>query len=667
MSNSPFSLNTSSAEHSNNTAPSDNTAPTDESGAKVKNALYSVGIDLGTTHCVLSYVALNDEAAQPKVLDVPQLINPGTVDALAQLPSFIYQPHEAELNVNDCVLPWSAQNNTLVGAIARSLGAKTPMRLVASAKSWLCHGGVDRRANLLPFGSADEVTKISPITASGQYLEHLRAAWDAAFPNSPLCEQDVTVTIPASFDPVARELTSEAAHKTGFKHLTLLEEPMSALYSWVNACGDDWRTQVAVGDIILVVDIGGGTTDLSLVAVAEQDGRLSLNRIAVGEHILLGGDNMDLALAYRVKAKLAEQGKTLEPWQIQAITQACRDAKESLLSDNDIQAVPITVPSRGSKLFGSTLRCELTRDEVTQTLVEGFFPKVSITESPRQNPRSALTQRGLPYAQDPAISRHLAAFLTRQKNALNTEQVTEPNDPLAGFSDPLAADPFENTESGLAQSFIQPSALLFNGGVLKAPHIKTRVVELISQWLAAANAKPARVLEGIDLDLAVAKGASYYGQVRRGKGVRIRGGLANAYYVGIESAMPAIPGMEPPLEALCVAPFGMEEGEMAEVGEQTFGLVIGEPVHFRFFGSSTRQQDEAGTLLASWAPDELTELPPLTVELPATGAKAGEVLPVRLSAYYTEIGTLELEALGLNADGSLDPEKHWHIELDVRD
>ncbi|WP_053980330.1 Hsp70 family protein [Marinagarivorans algicola] len=624
---------------------------------------YSVGIDLGTTHCVLSYVSLDEANASPKVLPISQLVSPGAIDALDQLPSFSYRPHSAELNPGDCALPWQEQNTTLVGTIARTLGSKTPIRLVASAKSWLCHGGIDRRAKTLPFGSDDEVAKISPLEASAQYLDHLRAAWDSQFPLSPLKDQDVTVTIPASFDPVARELTAEAAKQIGCEHLTLLEEPMSAVYNWVNACGDDWRSQVSVGDIILVVDIGGGTTDLSLVAVGEEEGKLSLTRIAVGEHILLGGDNMDLALAYRVKAKLTEQGKTLEPWQIQAIGQACRDAKEALLGDSDIQVVPITVPSRGSKLFGGTLRCELTRDEVTQVLTEGFFPLVDISESPRQSPRSALTQRGLPYAQDPAVSRHLAAFLTRQKNALDSVPAHE-EDPFAIFAEPLGSPvttPPPSTE------FIQPSAILLNGGVLKAPRIKARVVQLINQWLMQAGAPEARVLEGADLDLGVAKGASYYGQVRQGKGVRIRGGLANAYYVGIESAMPAIPGMEPPLEALCIAPFGMEEGSIVEAGEQTFGLVIGEPVHFRFFGSSTRHHDGAGALLSSWAEGELNELPSLTIELPLAGGRAGDILPVRLSSYFTEIGTLELEAVGLRADGTIDSAQRWHVELDVRD
>ena len=647
---------------------------------------FSVGIDLGTTHSVLSYTTLS-ELSEPsekpsalRILDIPQLTTPGTVEEKPQLPSFVYLPHEAELNHTDSALPWTEKPRHLIGQIARNLGSKTPLRLVSSAKSWLCHSGVDRRAPILPMGSTDEVERLSPLTASFEYLDHLRCAWDAKYPDAPLIDQDVTVTIPASFDPMARELTAEAASMVGFKQLTLLEEPMAAVYNWVHESGDQWREQVSVGDVILVVDIGGGTTDLSLVCVDESDGELSLNRIAVGEHILLGGDNMDLALAYRVRAKLAEQGKKIEPWQIQAICQACRDAKEVLLSDNEVQHVPITVPSRGSKLFGGALRCELTRDEVTQTLIEGFFPPADIQDEPKQSTRSALTQRGLPYAQDPGISRHIAAFLTKQKNAATaTAPDEDAGDPLAHFADPLGSDPLGSLDPLQTSSteFIKPNAILFNGGVLKAPRVKSRLLGLINTWLQNAGSTPATELTGADLDLAVAKGASYYGRVRQGHGVRIRGGLANAYYVGIESTMPAIPGMEPPLEALCIAPFGLEEGERADSGSREFGLVIGESVHFRFFGSSTRRHDTAGTLLAQWDDDDLSELPSINVTLPVEGdRKAGDVIPVRLAAYVTEIGTLKLEAIGIErANANSEPTSthdvtdalRWHVEFDVRD
>ena len=597
---------------------------------------YAVGIDLGTTHCVLSYVDLSvdSEDISHEVMPIAQLAAPGSVEQHEQLPSFIYQAHESEFAEGDLVLPWGGSGSSITGVMARDIGAKTPIRLVASAKSWLCHAGVDRRSALLPLNSPDDVDKISPFAASRAYLEHLHQAWNDNFPDSPLVEQDVTITVPASFDPAARELTVEAARETGIKYLTLLEEPQAALYSWINSSGDDWRKQVAVGDIVLVVDVGGGTTDLSLVSVTEDEGNLCLNRIAVGDHILLGGDNMDLALAYSVQAKLAQQGKNLQPWQIQAITHACRDAKEVLLSDASVDAVPIVVPNRGSKLMGATLSTELARDEVQQALVEGFFPEVSIDQHPVQQARGALTQIGLPYAQDAGISKHLAAFLCRHHDALN--QASEHSD-----------------------GFIQPTAIIFNGGVLKSNLLAERMLAIINAWLTTAGAEPAKLLEGADLDLAVATGASYYGHVRRGKGVRIRGGIASSYYVGIESAMPAIPGMAPPVQALCVAPFGMEEGTGVDVPSQEFGLVVGEPVNFRFFGSSTRRDDAVGTLLDYWDPEELLELPALQISLPAEGRQAGDVVPIRLAARVTEVGTLRLEAIPRQG------EERWHIEFDV--
>ncbi|WP_318474601.1 Hsp70 family protein [Photobacterium leiognathi] len=602
---------------------------------------YSVGIDLGTTHCVLSYVDLQDENADVTVMPIPQLTNPGSVEEKNQLPSFMYQAHESELAEGDTALPWNAKPNAIVGAMARSLGSKTPIRLISSAKSWLCHGGVNRRDAFLPLNSPEEVVKVSPLEATQQYLEHMADAWNFQHPETPIFDQDVTITVPASFDPAARDLTAEAARNVGFKHLTLLEEPQAAVYSWIKNNDESWRDQVSVGDIILVVDIGGGTTDLSLVAVTEEDGNLTLNRVAVGDHILLGGDNMDLALAYRLKMKLAQEGKQLQPWQVLAITHACRDAKEALLNDAELQAMPIVVPSRGSKLLGGTLQTELTQEEVQQTLVEGFFPQTSVEEHPVQAARGALTQIGLPYAQDAAVSRHVASFLSRQSQAV--EELFEQ---------------FEQMHEG----FIRPTAILFNGGVLKSNLLSDRLLGIINSWLTTGGSEPAKLLQGLDLDLAVASGASYYGSVRQGKGVRIRGGIASSYYVGIESAMPAIPGMEPPLEALCVAPFGMEEGSHADVPSQEFGLIIGQPVQFKFFGSTVRRDDIAGTHLDWWQPEEMEELPSIQVTLPVSeGRTIGEVVPVKLASRVTELGTLCLEAI------STDNGQKWQVEFDVRE
>ncbi len=618
------------------------------SDIQTNEARYAIGIDLGTTHSALSYVDLqasDGEKADQGVLGIPQLSGPGTVEPLPLLPSFLYLPHPDELAPGDLALPWTngeaaPAQSYVVGEMARSRGASTPIRLVSSAKSWLSHPSVDRRAAILPTDAPEEVERVSPLAASTRYLEHLKAAWNAEHPDAPFDQQAVTVTIPASFDPAARELTAEAARSAGYGNPTLLEEPQAALYSWIQGSGGRWRKQVKAGDIVLVVDVGGGTSDFSLIAILEREGNLEPHRVAVGDHILLGGDNMDLALAHLVARKLQANGTQLDAWQMRALTYACRGAKEHLLADADATTWPIVVPSRGSKLIGGSIRTELTRDEVTTFITDGFFPRVDASARPAVRTRAGLTQVGLPYAQDAAITRHLAAFLGRQAGATAE---------LEGFDGNV--DP--------AHTFLHPSAVLFNGGVFKSDILSRRVMDTLNDWLTMEGAEPARMLEGADLDLAVARGAAYYGYARRGGGVRIRGGTARSYYVGVESAMPAIPGFEPPLEALCVAPFGMEEGTELELPGQEFGLVVGEPVHFRFFGSSVRRQDHIGTVLESWSQDELQELNEIQATLPAEGRTPGDVVQVKLHAVATESGTLELVAVA--RDG-----QRWKVEFDVR-
>ena len=611
------------------------------------SALYAIGIDLGTTHSALSYVNLGQSDGEKSVhgvLQVPQLSSPGTLEELPLLPSFVYLPHADELAPGDLALPWvteEAEAPFVAGEMARSRGATTPIRLVSSAKSWLCHPGVDRRAAILPNDAPPEVARISPITAATRYLTHLRQAWDNAHPEAPFAQQEITVTIPASFDPSARELTMEAAQAAGYGNLTLLEEPQAALYSWIQTSEGRWRKEVKPGDIILVVDVGGGTSDFSLIAVLERDGVLEPHRVAVGEHILLGGDNMDLALAHLVARKLAANGTQLDAWQMRALTYGCRSAKESLLADSGMDSAAIVVPSRGSKLIGGSIRTELTREEVSTFILDGFFPQVEASSRPAVRTRAGLTQLGLPYAQDAAITRHLAAFLGRQVAATAE---------LEGFAGRQSSE----------ASFLHPTAVLFNGGVFKSDLLVQRIMGAVNDWLYLEGAEPARMLAGADLDLAVARGAAYYSYVRRGHGVRIRGGTASAFYVAIESAMPAIPGMEPPIQALCVAPFGMEEGSELELPGQQFGLVVGEPVHFRFFASSTRRNDQIGDLLDFWAPDELQELSEIQATLSAENRQAGDVVQVKLHARVTEAGTLELLAV------SVDGAERWKVEFDVR-
>ena len=611
---------------------------------------FAIGIDLGTTHCALASIdiaASDGEALRQGVLDITQLTAPGTLEALPLLPSFLYLPHADELAPGELALPWQARPPSAVGQFARSRGATTPIRLVASAKSWLCHPGVDRRAAILPQEAPPEVARVSPLEASVRYLSHLREAWNHAHPDAAFDAQSVTVTIPASFDPAARELTAEAARLAGYQSVTLLEEPQAALYSWIAGSQGGWRKSARPGDVILVVDVGGGTSDFSLIVVVEREGTLELHRVAVGDHILLGGDNMDLALAHAVARKLAAQGKALDPWQMRALTFACRAAKEALLGDASLATVPLVVPSRGSKLIGGSIRTELTRDEVSALLLDGFFPQADAAARPVVRPRAGLAQLGLPYAQDAGITRHLAGFLGRQVGALDklAEQVGDAS---------LAR------QQSQPASFLHPTAVLFNGGVFKSELLAQRLLATINGWLAAEGAAPARLLGGADLDLAVARGAAYYGHVRRGRGVRIRGGTAHAYYVAVESAMPAVPGIEPPIQALCVAPFGMEEGTQAELPAQEFGLVVGEPVHFRFFGSTVRRQDQVGTLLDFWQPDELQELEAIQASLPPEGRQPGEVVAVKLHVTATEAGTLELAAVSSSGG------QRWKVQFNVR-
>jgi hypothetical protein len=602
---------------------------------------YAVGIDLGTTNSALSYLALGDDAARPEVLAIPQLVHAGEVSPRPLLPSYLYQPHASEFPQGSLALPWGDDAGAIVGELAREQGALTPVRLVSSAKSWLCHPALDRRAASLPAGAPEEVPRVSPLDASARYLAHLRAAWNEVVakgdPALALERQAVTLTVPASFDAVARELTVEAARKAGLPEPTLLEEPQAALYAWVDAMGDRWRKLVRVGDLILVVDVGGGTTDFSLIAVVDREGDLALERVAVGDHILLGGDNMDLALAYVMERKLAAAGKKLDRWQLVALGHAAREAKEALFANPSKTSVPVAVPGRSSSLIGGALRTELQREELVSTLVEGFFPDVAASAKPASARRTALTTLGLPYAADPAVTRHLAAFLSRQRAALDASTATVPR--LAG------------------KAFLHPTAILFNGGVMKAGELKERIFHVLRAWVATEGGAMPRELPGVDLDLAVARGAATYGRVRTGRGIRIRGGTARAYYVGVETAMPAVPGLPPPVDALCVAPMGMEEGTSAELPARELGVVVGEPARFRFFASSLRRDDRAGSVVEREA--DLDELPEIETTLPAEAGEAGQVVPVTLRASVTEIGTLRLECV----DGK---GRAWKVEFNVR-
>jgi hypothetical protein len=600
---------------------------------------FVVGIDLGTTNCALAFVdtgAGGDPKVQPFL--IPQVVNPGEVAERGLLPSSLYLPGNGEQPAGAMKLPWDAERDYAVGEFAKNFGAKVPTRLVSSAKSWLCHTGVDRKAAILPFRAGEDDRRVSPVEASVRYLKHIAEAWNhtmaKGLADHRLEVQDIILTVPASFDAAARELTVEAARSAGFEHLTLLEEPQAAFYAWIDGQGENWRKQVNVGDLVLVADLGGGTTDFTLVEVSEEGGNLSLTRLAVGDHLLLGGDNMDLSLAYTVSAALAKQGTKLDAGQMLQLTHAARSAKEQLLADTSLSSAPVTILGKGRSVIASTIKYDLPRSEVEKVLLDGFFPDCPRDAEPARNRAAGLQELGLPYVADAGVTRHLAHFLTRQTEALASRE--KPGK--------------KKKETGL------PTAVLFNGGVFKADPMRARFMAVLNTWAKAAKAEPTRELSGADLDQAVAKGAAYYGLVRRGKGVRIRGGTARAYYIGVETAMPAVPGMPQPIKALCVTPFGMEEGTEADIPQQEFGLVVGEEVEFRFLGSTVRRDDKPGAIIDEWE-GQIDELSPVRATL---DGKRGRV-NVHLHSKVTEVGQLELWCY------SKDGKQKWKLEFNVRE
>ncbi|MBQ9801106.1 MAG: Hsp70 family protein [Thermoguttaceae bacterium] len=613
------------------------------------SAKYVVGVDLGTSNCELAYLPVDGEGSggEPSVLEIPQFVATSTIERRDALPSALYVGPEEERGLADWRLPWnetsldgdaetgvvgdesgkddkggksgkggffrkifgigsnvkvdasrpSGTTNPnalyLVGEIALRRAAETPERTVVSAKSWLTHSRVDRREPILPWGAPDGTSRVSPVEASRRYLAHLAAAWNDAFPDAPIFEQQVVLTVPASFDESARELTREAAIGAGFNPETLifLEEPSAATYAWLAQKGNAWRKELAVGDVALVCDVGGGTTDLSLIRVEEEDGDLVLNRLAVGNRLLLGGDNLDLALAHRAAALFAEKGTKLNPWQAGSLWRQCRDAKETLLGGTVAQTgktgrndencedgkscegetvaqggeetYKITALGRSSQLVGGSVSVDFPKAEATAIVLDGFFPICSLDDRPKRRSAAGLREAGLPFEADAAVTRHVAAFL--------------------------------NTRTDDDGAPIRPTRYLLNGGVFKSKAIAERFEEQLRAWFP--DAPPTNLNPDADLDRAVARGAAFYGLAKRRGGIRIRGASARSYYIGIESAGLAIPGVPRPMKALCVAPVGMEEGTELAVPSDEFELVVGEPAVFRFFGSTTRPQDRPGTLL----------------------------------------------------------------------
>jgi hypothetical protein len=596
-------------------------------GAKMP-AKFAIGIDLGTTNSALAYTPLGAGRAQVELLPIAQLVAPATVEPRNLLPSFLYLGTEQDVASRSFDLPWAKGRDYAVGAFAQKQAADVPMRSVAGAKSWLCYSRADRHAAILPWDAPPEVAKISPVEASRRYLEHLIAAWIHAFPDAPIHEQQVVLTVPASFDASARELTREAALAAGLpENLVLLEEPQAALYAWLADMGEQWRRKLNVGDTLLVCDIGGGTTDLTLIQVTEENGELQLRRMAVGNHLLIGGDNMDLALAHFVRTAFSAKGVELNPWQAVALWHSCRNAKETLLAAKGPKKHPVTVLGSGRRVIGGTISVDLEREAAEKLLVDGFFPHCDITERSARRRASGFREIGLPFESDTAITKHLAEFLSVH----------------GGDSGP-----------------VRPTHLLFNGGVFKADALRERLVEVLGAWFGKKNAPS--LLDGRhDLDYAVARGAAYYAVAKQGKGVRIRGGTARSYYVGIETSGLAIPGMPRPLRAVCVVPFGMEEGTETDVPAGEIGLVVGEPSAFRFFSSSVRKDDRPGTVLDAWKDDELSESDSLEATLPAAEKSEDGYVPVKFQSKITELGVFELWCVSTISD------HRWKLEFSVRE
>lgn len=593
---------------------------------------YVVGIDLGTTNSAMAYVDTKTSKWRVESFGVPQLVAPFQVESRDTLPSFHYEATTTETKDGALELPWSAAKPTAaVGVFARDEGAAKPGRMIASAKSWLCHAGVDRTAELLPWQGDDDVERLSPVEVTARYLAHLRDAWEAEFPKFPLAEQDVVITLPASFDEVARELTIAAAKQADLPRVLLIEEPQAAFYAWVDRHTDTWREQVAPGQKILVCDIGGGTSDFTLIRVRESDvaGDVEFHRVAVGEHLILGGDNLDLTLARHVEAKLTDGGK-LSSAQWDVLVRAARQTKETLLGDSPPESLTVNLPSSGSKLIGSGVQVEVTRDEVEQVLVDGFLPRVPLDARPTRR-QSGFQDFGLPYATDAGITRYLAAFLEAHRTT---------GDDATSTTEPI-------TEHDPAR----PDIILFNGGFFASPVLRQRLLDVVASWFSDEREpwQPV-VLAGERLDLAVARGAAYYGMVRRGEGIGITANLARSYYIGVESERPV---------AVCLVPGSASAGQDFEITDANFHLKLSEPVEFPLFSSSTRLVDPPGAVI-DIDQGELTPLPPIRTVLTAGRKRDAQSVDVRLHAHLSEIGLLELSCR------EVDCNRSWRLQFDIR-
>ncbi len=602
---------------------------------------FLVGIDLGTTNTVVAYCEITDNLEQSEVslFDIDQLIGPGEVVRKPLLPSFRYHPAVGQISPSDLTLPWDNEpvagdiNNVIVGEWARELGAKVEGRQVSSAKSWLSHQAVDRNSDILPWAGAQDVDKVSPVIASASYLNHIRQAWNYRHPSNKLEDQDVVVTVPASFDETARKLTLEAAELAGLKKIVLLEEPQAVCYDWYARHQQTAANELKDLPLILVCDVGGGTTDLSLIEAKFTHDDLALDRIGVGEHLMLGGDNLDLALAHLAESRFS-QNKKLTAASLTKLIQQTRKAKENLLSTSAPDEVKITMLGSGSKLLGGTKSIALSKQEVHQIALDGFFPLSDFSEVPDKR-RSAVVEFGLPYVADPAVSKHVAEFLTQH------QQVSR------------AALGIEDDKQNAI-----PVGLLLNGGVFNSDLVTERVTTLLSDWRGA----PVTVLDNPHPDWSVALGAVAFGKARRGAQLKIGGGAARSYFLHLQEKNKMG-------KALCLLAKGTEEGHEIRLSGRRFSLTLGEPVRFNLLTSThdtlTNNTAIQNGVMVDVDPDLFAPLPPYITTLEGEGAELQanqkERIEVQLACQLTEVGTLKMECVSAE-----DDKKRWELEFEVR-
>ena len=622
---------------------------------------YLIGIDLGTTNSAVAYIDTQEAARNNAVIiytfQVPQLVAEGEVGAASTLPSFIYFAGEHDMAASGLRLPWQQQTAPVVGWLAREQGALVPGRQVSSAKSWLCHDAVDRTARILPWGTDQPAFACSPVEASTHYLAHLRDAWNYTFASDGSSsdagrfeQQEIVLTVPASFDEEARELTVQAARDAGLKNLTLLEEPLAAFYAWIIAHRSSLKRRLKDGDLVLICDVGGGTTDFSLIRVRIIAGEIRFERTAIGEHLLLGGDNVDLALARRVEDKLGNPGLGLR--QRHALARQCCAAKERLLGNVEIERLPINVLGSGRSVIGGTLTTELTRNEVEETLLNGFLPLAAADDLPARERRTGLRELGLPYASEPAITKHLAEFLTRSFDAETSSSSTNESEVTRSHDQQNPKSKIQNPKSKM----VRPDAVLFNGGFFTPAITRERITETLSRWFheRGKRYKP-KVLSNEAPEAAVAIGAAYYAQVRHAGGLRISGGSPRAYYIAVQASAQAESNR---LQAVCIMPRGTEEGTSLELADREFTVLTNRPVSFTLYSSTTRH-DQHGDVVALDETEAHRHAPLITVLRYGKKSRQAE-LTVRLRINFTEVGTLELWC------ESLKTEHRWRLGFQLR-